>query len=173
MIPPRPSAMAWRRLHSLVALPVLVMGAIPAGLLLLERRAGPAVLRSPAFAAGVVLVAAGLALTLWTVALLVMDGRGSSTWPPAALVVRGPYRHVRNPMILAGALVIAGEALALHSRAIGLWAAVFCLLHTVWFPRVEEPALEARFGEAYRAYRARVPRWVPGWIPRWGAGRGG
>ena len=57
---------------------------------------------------------AGLGLSIWTIALLVRRGERAA-WPPPGLVIRGPYRHVRNPMILAGALVLGGEAVGLRS----------------------------------------------------------
>ena len=38
---------------------------------------------------------------------------------------------------------------------------VFFLLNTIYLIRVEEPALERRFGEDYRRYKANVPRWIP------------
>jgi protein-S-isoprenylcysteine O-methyltransferase Ste14 len=56
---------------------------------------------------------------------------------------------------------LAGEALALGSSAIGVWFGIFFLANAVYIPLSEEPGLEERFGDAYRAYRAHVPRWVP------------
>ena len=43
--------------------------------------------------------------------------------------------------------------------------AVFVILNTVYFIRDEEPALERRFGDNYRLYKANVPRWIPRWRP--------
>src|SRR5215217_7872095 len=62
--------------------------------------------------AGGALLAAGLALWLWTVRLFVRVGRGTlAPWdPPRRLVVEGPYRHVRNPMITAVLAVLLGQA---------------------------------------------------------------
>ena len=47
------------------------------------------------------------------------------------------------------------------SAAVGLWAVGFFLVNHVYFLFSEEPGLEKRFGEGYRAYRANVPRWIP------------
>ncbi|MFL5901471.1 MAG: methyltransferase family protein [Solirubrobacterales bacterium] len=41
------------------------------------------------------------------------------------LVVEGPYRHVRNPMIVAVLTVLVGEGLLLGSPGIIVWAILF------------------------------------------------
>ena len=40
---------------------------------------------------------------------------------------------------------------------------LFFIGNTIYFPLVEEPELERRFGESYRQYKASVPRWIPRW----------
>ena len=111
-------------------------------------------------ALGSLLVIAGFVLFVTTIFLFATRGRGTlAPWdPPARLVVAGPYRFVRNPMIAGVLLILAGEALVLRSPAIGTWAAVFLLINAVYFPLVEEPQLESRFGEDYRKYKRHVPR---------------
>src|SRR5204863_8426316 len=65
-----------------------------------------------AVAGGVVLVAIGLGLFVATLRLFVTVGRGTlAPWdPPKHLVVRGPYRYVRNPMISGVLFVLSGES---------------------------------------------------------------
>jgi protein-S-isoprenylcysteine O-methyltransferase Ste14 len=49
-----------------------------------------------------------------------------------------------------------------------IWCAVFFVLNHAFFLLYEEPGLERRFGEDYRAYRRNVPRWLPrrtAWAP--------
>lgn len=77
------------------------------------------------------------------------------------LVVRGPYRFVRNPMALAGigqgvcvGIVFGSPWVILYSLA---GAVLWHLFARPW----EEQDLEARFGGPYVAYRAAVPLWVP------------
>jgi protein-S-isoprenylcysteine O-methyltransferase Ste14 len=113
--------------------------------------------------AGAALIAAGLALWFATVRLFAGEGEGTlAPWDPTRkLVVTGPYRYVRNPMITGVLLVLLGEAALLGSPAILAWGAVFFALNAVWFPLVEEPALVRRFGSSYEEYRRAVPRWVP------------
>ena len=77
--------------------------------------------------------------------------------------MRGPYRHVRNPMLSAANVILAAEALLFGSWCVASWMAAFVVLNPVYFTRREEPPLEERFGEGYRLYKANVPRWIPGW----------
>ena len=113
--------------------------------------------------AGALLIAAGLAMWVWTVRLFARIGQGTlAPWdPPERLVVEGPYRHVRNPMITAVLAVLLGEAALFGSVALLVWAAGFFVVNWVWFVGEEEPGLERRFGEEYRAYQRAVPRWLP------------
>jgi protein-S-isoprenylcysteine O-methyltransferase Ste14 len=112
---------------------------------------------------GALLVAAGLFLVAWTIRLFVVVGRGTlAPWDPtAALVARGPYRYVRNPMITGVATILAGQALFFRSWGIAIELAVFVLVNALYFPFVEEPGLRRRFGTEYEEYCARVPRWLP------------
>jgi protein-S-isoprenylcysteine O-methyltransferase Ste14 len=112
---------------------------------------------------GVVLICAGFAVWLWTVRLFNRLGKGTlAPWDPTArLVVEGPYRHMRNPMITAVVTLLIGEAIFFGSFWILAWAGLFFLANAVWFPVGEEPGLERRFGAEYRAYKQAVPRWLP------------
>ena len=115
------------------------------------------------FWAGLVSAAAGIALAVWSMALFLKIGQGTpAPWlPPRKLVVQGPYRHVRNPMITGVLLMLAAEALLWRSWALALWGVVFFLGNALYFPLVEERGLVRRFGDDYREYAANVPRWIP------------
>ena len=79
------------------------------------------------------------------------------------LVTGGVYRYTRNPQIVGWGVALLGVALAgRSSKALTLVAAYF-LAHRLYFP-FEERSLERAFGEEYRRYRARVPRFpgLPG-----------
>jgi protein-S-isoprenylcysteine O-methyltransferase Ste14 len=112
---------------------------------------------------GAVLIAAGLAFWLWTVRLLARVGKGTlAPWDPTRrLVAVGPYRHVRNPMISSVLAVLAGEAALFGSPRLLIWCAAFFAINHAFFLLYEEPAMERRFGEEYRAYAREVPRWLP------------
>ena len=112
---------------------------------------------------GAVLLAGGIILFAWCVVLFARVGRGTlAPWDPTQrLVAVGPYRYVRNPMISGVAAVLSGQVLLTGSRILALWLVVFIAINQAYFLLVEEPGLERRFGESYREYKARVPRWIP------------
>jgi len=117
--------------------------------------------------AGLCLLIVGLVLFVASLHRFVTEGRGTlAPWdPPRHLVVRGPYRYVRNPMISGVALVLFAEALLLLSRTHLAWALVFVAINSIYIPLVEEPGLTQLFGEAYREYSRHVPRLIPRWRP--------
>jgi len=113
-------------------------------------------------AAGWAPLGVGTILLLWCVRDFYVAGRGSlAPWaPPERLVVVGLYRVSRNPMYVAVLLILCGWALGYASRELWIYAAIVALafhVRVVWF---EEPWLAGRYGEAYAAYTARVPRWL-------------
>ncbi len=114
-------------------------------------------------AAGLVLLAAGLVLFAASLRRFFGEGRGTlAPWdPPRQLVVRGVYRHVRNPMISGVVLVLFGESMALLSRPHLIWALTFLGLNLIYIPLIEEPMLAERFGQPYRDYCRNVPRLLP------------
>lgn len=114
--------------------------------------------------AGWVFLAAGGATALGCAATFVWRGGGGTPAPfdpPRKFVAVGPYRWVRNPMYLGGTALLAGFGLWHRSLSMTLFAGVFLLAAHLFVRFREEPKLEERFGEAYRAYRRRVNRWVP------------
>jgi protein-S-isoprenylcysteine O-methyltransferase Ste14 len=99
----------------------------------------------------------------WTARLLARIGRGTlAPWDPTEqLVTAGPYGHMRNPMITAVLAVLLGEAALFRSTGVLIWAVTVFVVNQAFFLLYEEPALEDRFGEEYRAYKRAVPRWLP------------
>jgi protein-S-isoprenylcysteine O-methyltransferase Ste14 len=120
--------------------------------------------------AGGVLIVAGLGVVVSCFVRFVRDGVGtpSPLAPTRHLVVRGPYRHVRNPMYVGTAAVIVGEGLLLAQPVLLVGAVLYVVALTWLIVRSEEPQMAARFGAEYEAYRAAVGRWRPrlrGWRP--------
>jgi protein-S-isoprenylcysteine O-methyltransferase Ste14 len=158
---------AWRQARAIALLPGMVAIPVPAAILAVGGVNVGWGLDGPWSAlpvvAGVALIALGLALWYRTVNLFARQGEGTlAPWDPTRrLVVLGPYRHVRNPMITGVLLVLGGEAALFGSLGVLAWAGVFLAMNAVWFPLVEEPGLVRRFGEDYEAYRRNVPRWIP------------
>ncbi len=121
-----------------------------------------------------IFVGAGLVLMVRTIAQFTTMGQGSlAPWSPTQkLVVAGVYRHVRNPMISGVISALVGEALLFQSWLVFAWAILFAAMNALYMPLSEEPSLERRFGDAYRAYKRNVPRWIPRLTPWDGADRG-
>ena len=163
---------AWRHVRAVGLLPGVVTVVVPALIVWTGDavRVGwglPAGLALLPTLAGVALIALGLSLMIRTVALFATVGEGTlAPWDPSSrLVVRGPYRHVRNPMISGVLAVLLGEAAVLGSLPLLIWFAAVFAVNAVYMPLVEEPGLVRRFGADYETYRAHVRRWVPSLRP--------
>ena len=88
------------------------------------------------------------------------EGERLLTATPRVLITHGPFAWSRNPTYLAGMFIWLGWAIFYGSVVMLIWTVVgWTLLNYLKIPQ-EERGLEARFGEAYRAYRRRVPRWI-------------
>ena len=123
----------------------------------------PAVIGLPQ-AAGILVGAAGTAVAVSCIVAFVLVGKGTPAPfdPPRRLVVRGPYRFVRNPMYIGAGLAMLGAALFYQSVALLGYIAVFFLLTHLLVAWYEEPTLRRTFGNAYEAYCERVGRWCRG-----------
>ena len=140
----------------------VVLWAMPAQIL------AAAGIRAPASfgasqAVGVVLGVVGLALAATCVATFAFLGRGTPAPfdPPRRLVVRGPYRVVRNPMYLGATLYLAGFALFYRSAGAALYAVAFLVITHSFVVLYEEPTLRRTFGRDYDEYCQRAGRWWP------------
>lgn len=161
-------------MRAVLARPFLVLVVVPVLLLLAGHalpRGVPAAWRAVAAALGLALAGFGLFLLGWTITLFNRVGKGTLAPfdPPRHLVLRGPYRHVRNPMISGVLFVLLGETIGLLSLPLLIWLIAFCLLISTFIPLREEPDLERRFGDEYVEYRRHVPRWIPRiqpWSPK-------
>ncbi|HEY0242450.1 MAG TPA: methyltransferase, partial [Gemmatimonadaceae bacterium] len=91
--------------------------------------------------AGGFIFLAGFALFSWCLYLFAARGKGTlAPWdPPRKLVVSGPYRYVRNPMISGVLLIIAGEAVFHGSRTLAMWLLTFFIINQIYFMISEEP----------------------------------
>jgi protein-S-isoprenylcysteine O-methyltransferase Ste14 len=113
--------------------------------------------------AGWAVLASGVVVLREAFGRFVFEGIGTPApvAPTEKLVVEGLYRHVRNPMYLAVAAVILGQAAVLGRWVLVAYAVVFGA--TVWsfVHWYEEPTLRRRFGSEYEEYLRSVPRWWP------------
>jgi protein-S-isoprenylcysteine O-methyltransferase Ste14 len=123
---------------------------------------GPAGFGVPQLA-GTVVGAAGAAIAIWCILSFALIGRGTPAPfdPPRRLVVRGPYRYVRNPMYLGAGLALGGAALFYETGVLWAYAGGFLVLMHLFVVLYEEPTLRRTFGEDYRTYCHQVRRWWP------------
>lgn len=105
--------------------------------------------------------AAGLVLLLWSA--LTLHRHSTTIHPgklPDVLVTDGPFRFRRNPIYIGHVLVLLGIAELTHNIWFVILAAAYIPLVTWLAVLPEERDLEARFGEAYRTYKANTRRWI-------------
>ncbi len=80
--------------------------------------------------------------------------------PTETIVTDGPYRYSRNPLYIGLMSLYSGAAVMGDSLwVLGLLAPLLVVMHFGVILR-EEAYLERKFGDVYRAYRARVRRWL-------------
>jgi len=141
--------------------PLVYLGVLVAGLALqyfspLAPWAGPF-----SRVAGLGLVVAGLLLSATAAPRFRRAGTAlRPNLPTTALVTSGPYRYSRNPLYLSATMVVMGAGLALGNAWILLMLVPAMILVQRGIVQREEEYLEAKFGDTYREYRARVRRWV-------------
>jgi protein-S-isoprenylcysteine O-methyltransferase Ste14 len=147
-----------------IALPPLIFLGFLAAATVLEAVVPLPILAAHALArylAGAALAAGGfVTIGMGTRRFLAAGTNIPPTLPTTALVVEGIYGRTRNPLYLGTTLVYLGLSVAAGS----LWAIVL-VAPLLWVINVgvvarEERYLERKFGDAYRAYKARVRRWV-------------
>jgi protein-S-isoprenylcysteine O-methyltransferase Ste14 len=122
----------------------------------------PAAIEAPQVL-GVAIGSLGAAIALWCVFTFALLGKGTPAPfdPPRRLVVRGPYRFVRNPMYIGAALALAGAALLYQSMPLLGYVALFLLATHLFVVIYEEPTLRRSFGPEYQTYCNHVRRWWP------------
>ena len=76
------------------------------------------------------------------------------------LVTFGPYKMTRNPMYLGILIAVAGLAIVIGTVfSYGAIVLFFLFANFISIP-YEEEKMEKQFGDAYRAYKSRVRRWI-------------
>ena len=139
---------AWSRAVALAVLFVVVFSAPSATL--------PAWLTELAEMLGYLLLAGAALWRIWCALFIAGSKNGE-------LAASGPYSIVRNPLYLGNFAGAVGFGFAVQQP----WLAIALgVAFAVSYPAVvaqEEARLAQLFGERYREYCARVPRWIPDW----------
>jgi protein-S-isoprenylcysteine O-methyltransferase Ste14 len=120
--------------------------------------------RSVQMGISLVTMIGGAAIAGWAVLTQVLVGRGTPVplAPPGRLIVTGPYRFCRNPMMLGATIYYFGVGAWFGSVIIGVL--MFLLMFVVgscYHKFVEERELERRFGQEYADYRKKTPFVIP------------
>jgi protein-S-isoprenylcysteine O-methyltransferase Ste14 len=145
--------------------PALFLGTLALGLLLRSLWIWPLAPGSiPATwmrIAGAAVVIAGASVTVWGRQTMVRAGTNlAPVKPTLAIVTAGPFRFTRNPLYTGNTVIYLGLTLIFNSTwLLALFVPMIFVLRWGIIER-EERYLEARFGEVYLAYQARVRRWL-------------
>jgi protein-S-isoprenylcysteine O-methyltransferase Ste14 len=119
--------------------------------------------QAPRIAAGGLTCLIGLAMMIAARREFRRGGTNAVPSKPAlALLTTGIFAWTRNPMYVGGGFLLIGVALVFALDWVPLLYLPSLLLLHVGIIRREERYLERKFGDEYRAYKARVPRY--GWL---------
>ena len=146
-----------------ILVPGTVAGYIPYRIIA-DRYESFAVAWGPLQLLAIPLLACGAAIYFWCLWDFAITGRGTPNIvdAPRRLVVKGLYRHVRNPMYVGVTTAILGWAALYESPAMARYALLMFVIFNAVIFLIEEPVLRSRFGEAYESYCQSVGRWIPG-----------
>jgi protein-S-isoprenylcysteine O-methyltransferase Ste14 len=111
---------------------------------------------------GLAPIVLGVVLYIFCSGSFIFVGKGTPIpfTPTKELIVTGLYRFVRNPLYIAGVLVLAGEAILFQSLGILIYCLVMFGVFNVHV-MMEETLLAEKFGTSYEQYCKSVPRWIP------------
>jgi protein-S-isoprenylcysteine O-methyltransferase Ste14 len=154
----------------LLVAPGVIAGVIPWCITGWQTRTGALDSLLPS-AAGATLIVVGGGVLLNAFARFALEGRGTPApiAPTERLVVGGAYRFVRNPMYIAVAATILGQALVLDQPSLYLYAAAFGVTVSMFVRYYEQPKLHEQYGTQYEQYCDNVRAWIPrlrAWQPK-------
>jgi len=126
------------------------------------------ILHSFLFYVSIFCIVLGLWLAIWSVQTFYTKG-GDGTpgpWRPVSnLIISGPYRYVRNPMLLGVFFILLFESIFFTSLPIFFWFIVFFFGNIIYFKAFEEKELIKRFGINYEDYKNNVSMLFPRLTP--------
>jgi protein-S-isoprenylcysteine O-methyltransferase Ste14 len=107
----------------------------------------------------------GAIFRIWGTAYIGSGVVKSSAMHARGVVAAGPYRHIRNPLYL-GSFLFAVAVTILMPPSGAAFAIVASFVQMLRLILREEPYMEAQQGDAYLAYKSRVPRLFPSFVAR-------
>lgn len=111
----------------------------------------------------ILLLICGLSLSLWTRWIQFKIGQGTPApqMPTQKLIIKGPYKYSRNPMILGDVIWLICLGAILNSLSFMIISTFWFVLHLFYYKLIEEKELIARFGQEYEEYKNRVAFLIP------------
>ena len=104
----------------------------------------------------VVTVLAGIALRIWG-----QQHLHYRMGMPKQLTTTGPYGFVRNPLYIGNTIMCAGATIASELLWLAPITIIWCFGVYSFVVRYEEGHLAEKYGDRYRRYLLKVPRWFP------------
>lgn len=163
----KPKPTTFDHIKSIIQLPFMVTIIAPAIIYYLTRRSSIIPIDElPSIASlliGGIMLLMGIIIFTRSFDLFIKIGSGTlAPWNPTKkMIIHGPYRYVRNPMLIGVNFILVGEAFLLRSGDIFIWMVLFVFINTIYFIMKEEPDLLKKFGDEYAEYCKHVPRWIP------------
>jgi protein-S-isoprenylcysteine O-methyltransferase Ste14 len=105
----------------------------------------------------------GLAIYLAGLIIFLIAIVNAAKTPPGQIFSQGVYRYSRHPLYLAFILILMGVSIASASWVFLIISAIYSYM-IAWQAQAEERACLSNFGNVYRDYMNKTPRW--GGIPR-------
>ncbi|MFA6224384.1 MAG: isoprenylcysteine carboxylmethyltransferase family protein [Desulfomonilaceae bacterium] len=113
---------------------------------------------------GLLSLASGILLLIWTVLPRFMTEKETPVLLVSTqkLIVQGPYKICRNPMLLGAIIYYFGVGTLWRSITTGLIMLFLGLIiGTVYNKYIKERKLTEQFGEEYQAYKSKTPFLIP------------
>jgi len=113
---------------------------------------------------GLILLVPGAAMISWTyIQFFRAGGTPVPINPPQKLIITGLYAYSRNPMLMGIFLVFFGVGVLTGSISLTfIFSPLLVLFFYFQITKVEEKEMGLKFGQAYREYKQRAPRFFPG-----------
>lgn len=143
-------------------LAILVWGVLPWAISLLTPRYGWMTgFPGPWNLLGLIPVLVGTIGLIWGIVLHSAQSPGGLEWElEKSYLLKGSlYAVSRHPMYLSELILLFGWVIFYGSLALLIAFVIWYVLFNYYLMSSEERILEAHFGEAYREYKSRVPRW--------------
>ena len=123
----------------------------------------PEITLGPVHYAGAALCIFGVLFAIYCAIILIITGPSVSAPYEAggAFTISGPYRYMRNPLMLSIIVTLWGEAIYFERLSLILYAGLFTSAVHAWVVFFEEPALRRALKGTYGEYHKSVPRWFP------------